>query len=98
LTTRCNELGKRDLEEVREDSIVHERREEGGEGREPCSREGSVDENSLVESSKCSVMVRVRHHSTTRRKEGVESPLSFRENLRNLRRGIKEERRSREGH
>jgi hypothetical protein len=30
------------------------------------------------------MMVRVRHHSTTRNKERVESPLSFRAKLRTL--------------
>ena len=35
-------------------------------------KEGRVYGNSPVEPPKCSVMVRVRHHTTTRRKERVE--------------------------
>jgi hypothetical protein len=50
-----------------------------------------VHGNSLVESPKCSLTVRVRHHATTRRKERVESPLGFREKLRNPRMGRERE-------
>jgi hypothetical protein len=58
-----------------------------------CLKEGRVYGNSTVEPPKCSVMVRVRHHITTRRKERVEFPLNFRENLRNPRREREGERR-----
>ena len=49
-------------------------------------KKGRVDENSLVESPKCNVIVRVRHPATRRRKEGVKLPLGFWVKLRNPRR------------
>jgi hypothetical protein len=43
------------------------------------SREGRVDENSLVDLPKCSIMVKVRHHATTKRNKILESLPGLRE-------------------
>jgi hypothetical protein len=61
-----------------------------------CLRKGRVDRKSSVDSPNCSVMVKVRHHTTTRRdfqalriRKEVELTSSFLEKLGNIGQGKK---------
>jgi hypothetical protein len=61
-------------------------------------RKGRVDGNSLVESLKCSIGIGMGNHLTAniaKKEEKVESPLGFREKLRNPR--GEEKRKKRKG-
>ena len=46
-------------------------------------KKGRVNRNTPVESPKCSIIVRVRYHATTWRKDILDFPLSFRAKPRN---------------
>jgi hypothetical protein len=47
----------------------------------PLLKREKVDKNSLMEFPKCSMMIRLRYHTTIRRDERMEYPLDFKVKL-----------------